>query len=167
MLICPSLPSRGLLHPKFPVPTSRRAYRSAGRWRQVGLWRGSRGEARQMRYLFFRSVFTLHIGRTLILLVRNLIGINGESSFERALLQRAPGCEAWGYDYSVAGVRAPYSIPFLLSGTPTDSPLTSGDPRSTMTPSSSAEHTSNPGRLMGPTAMGRTTIPSGGHSTRS
>ncbi|KAI0267104.1 methyltransferase domain-containing protein [Gloeopeniophorella convolvens] len=28
-------------------------------------------------------------------------GINGESSFEAALLQRAPGCEIWGYDYSV------------------------------------------------------------------
>ncbi|KAH9988440.1 methyltransferase domain-containing protein [Russula compacta] len=28
-------------------------------------------------------------------------GINGESSFEAALLKRAPGCEAWGYDYSV------------------------------------------------------------------
>jgi len=30
-------------------------------------------------------------------------GINGESSFERDLLLRAPGCEAWGYDYSVDG----------------------------------------------------------------
>ncbi|KAN0138453.1 hypothetical protein V8E53_003916 [Lactarius tabidus] len=28
-------------------------------------------------------------------------GINGESSFESTLLQRAPGCEVWGYDYSV------------------------------------------------------------------
>jgi len=28
-------------------------------------------------------------------------GINGESSFESALLTRAPGCEVWGYDYSV------------------------------------------------------------------
>ncbi|KAH8988086.1 methyltransferase domain-containing protein [Lactarius akahatsu] len=28
-------------------------------------------------------------------------GINGESSFESTLLKRAPGCEAWGYDYSV------------------------------------------------------------------
>ncbi|KAH9961553.1 methyltransferase domain-containing protein [Russula dissimulans] len=28
-------------------------------------------------------------------------GINGESSFESSLLKRAPGCEAWGYDYSV------------------------------------------------------------------
>jgi hypothetical protein len=36
-----------------------------------------------------------------------LTGINGESSFERALLQRAPGCEVWGYDYSVDGVRIP------------------------------------------------------------
>jgi hypothetical protein len=30
-------------------------------------------------------------------------GVNGESSFEQTLLQRAPGCEAWGYDYSVDG----------------------------------------------------------------
>ncbi|KAH8988081.1 hypothetical protein EDB92DRAFT_2104791 [Lactarius akahatsu] len=29
------------------------------------------------------------------------VGINGESSFESTLLKRAPGCEAWGYDYSV------------------------------------------------------------------
>jgi len=28
-------------------------------------------------------------------------GINGESSFERSLLRRAPGCEIWGYDFSV------------------------------------------------------------------
>jgi len=35
----------------------------------------------------------------------NVIGINGESSFEQSLLQRAPGCEVWGYDFSVNGVR--------------------------------------------------------------
>ncbi|ETW81146.1 hypothetical protein HETIRDRAFT_45919, partial [Heterobasidion irregulare TC 32-1] len=29
------------------------------------------------------------------------IGINGESSFEADLLDRAPGCQVWGYDYSV------------------------------------------------------------------
>ncbi|KAH9972478.1 methyltransferase domain-containing protein [Lactifluus volemus] len=28
-------------------------------------------------------------------------GINGESSFEADLLTRAPGCEVWGYDFSV------------------------------------------------------------------
>jgi hypothetical protein len=28
-------------------------------------------------------------------------GINGESSFEAAMLDRAPGCEVWGYDFSV------------------------------------------------------------------
>jgi hypothetical protein len=28
-------------------------------------------------------------------------GINDESSFESTLLKRAPGCEVWGYDYSV------------------------------------------------------------------
>ena len=32
-------------------------------------------------------------------------GINGESSFEQSLLQRVPGCEVWGYDFSVKGVR--------------------------------------------------------------
>ena len=31
-------------------------------------------------------------------------GINGESSFEAALLERAPGCEVWGYDFSVKSV---------------------------------------------------------------
>jgi len=30
-------------------------------------------------------------------------GINGESSFEAALLEAAPGCEVWGYDFSVSG----------------------------------------------------------------
>jgi hypothetical protein len=33
-----------------------------------------------------------------------LSGINGESSFEAALLERAPGCEVWGYDFTVDGV---------------------------------------------------------------
>lgn len=33
------------------------------------------------------------------------IGINGESSFEAALLERAPGCEVWGYDFTVNSVR--------------------------------------------------------------
>ncbi|KAI9455892.1 methyltransferase domain-containing protein [Russula earlei] len=28
-------------------------------------------------------------------------GVNDESSFESSLLKRAPGCEVWGYDYSV------------------------------------------------------------------
>ena len=49
----------------------------------------------------------------------NLTGINGESSFERDLLLRAPGCEAWGYDYSVGGVR----VPCLLSWALPDLPL--------------------------------------------
>ncbi len=33
-------------------------------------------------------------------------GINGESSFEASLLERAPGCEVWGYDFSVNSVRS-------------------------------------------------------------
>jgi hypothetical protein len=31
-------------------------------------------------------------------------GINGESSFEASLLERAPGCEVWGYDFTVNSV---------------------------------------------------------------
>jgi len=30
------------------------------------------------------------------------VGVNGESSFEAELLQRMPGCKAWGYDFSVS-----------------------------------------------------------------
>lgn len=38
-------------------------------------------------------------------------GINGESSFEAALLERAPGCEVWGYDFTVNSVRGIISKP--------------------------------------------------------
>lgn len=31
-------------------------------------------------------------------------GINGESSFEAEVMKRAPGCEVWGYDFSVTSV---------------------------------------------------------------
>lgn len=31
-------------------------------------------------------------------------GVNGESSFEATLLQRAPGCQVYGYDFSVKSV---------------------------------------------------------------
>lgn len=31
-------------------------------------------------------------------------GVNGESSFEAALLERAPGCQVYGYDFSVNSV---------------------------------------------------------------
>jgi len=40
-----------------------------------------------------------------------MIGVNGESSFESSLLRRAPGCEVWGYDFSVDNVRV--SCPFF------------------------------------------------------
>ena len=40
-----------------------------------------------------------------------MTGVNGESSFESSLLRRAPGCEVWGYDYSVDNVRV--SCPFF------------------------------------------------------
>lgn len=33
-------------------------------------------------------------------------GINGESSFEASLMERAPGCEVWGYDFTVNSVRS-------------------------------------------------------------
>ena len=95
----------------------------------------------------------------------NVIGINGESSFEQSLLQRAPGCEVWGYDFSVNGVRvfrvlSSYELADRLC-------LTSGDPRLRMTQNLLTELTSNPGRLVEPTGMGKMTIPSGGRSIRS
>jgi Methyltransferase domain len=42
-----------------------------------------------------------------------LLGVNDDSSYESTLLKRAPGCEIWGYDYSVRGVRG--LLPFLHS----------------------------------------------------
>jgi len=41
-------------------------------------------------------------------------GINGESSFEAELLRRAPGCQVWGYDFSVSGF-GPELSPMSLS----------------------------------------------------
>jgi len=38
-------------------------------------------------------------------------GINGESSFEAELLEKAPGCQVWGYDFSVSGVSFPSQSP--------------------------------------------------------
>ena len=40
-----------------------------------------------------------------------MTGVNINSSFKAALLRCAPGCEVWGYDYSVANVRV--SCPFF------------------------------------------------------
>jgi hypothetical protein len=51
--------SRGLFHPGLPVPASRRAHRDAGRWWQVGLRRGPRSKARQMRHLLLRYALLL------------------------------------------------------------------------------------------------------------
>jgi hypothetical protein len=39
-----------------------------------------------------------------------MTGVNGESSFESSLLRRAPGCEVWGYDFSVENVRVLYPL---------------------------------------------------------
>lgn len=35
-----------------------------------------------------------------------LAGLKGESSFESSVLERAPGCQVYGYDFGVASVRA-------------------------------------------------------------
>ena len=45
-----------------------------------------------------------------VYLVLFLTGVNDDSSYESTLLRRAPGCEIWGYDFSVANVRV---APFL------------------------------------------------------
>jgi hypothetical protein len=102
--------SRGFLYSGLPMPASSRTCWDAWRRRQVGLWLGSRRQARQMRHILFRSASTLHAalaGCVLNPSSFNSIGINGESSFERSLLRRAPGCEVWGYDFSVKSVRVP------------------------------------------------------------
>ena len=36
----------------------------------------------------------------------SVTGVENESSFESTVLQRAPSCEVWGYDYSVDSVCA-------------------------------------------------------------
>jgi len=135
--------SRGLFHPGLPVPTSRRAHRDTGRWQQVGLRRGPRSKARQMRYLLLRYALLLFFSSFISSSHRCgplfsppvysstyahsyhgcVTGINSESSFERDLLQRAPGCEAWGYDYSVNDIRVPTSPSFFYRA-----PLTHGRP---------------------------------------
>jgi hypothetical protein len=94
-----------------------------------------------------------------------LTGVNRESSFEADLMKRAPGCEAWGYDYSVDSVRVP--CPFFYRGTPPQTylSLTSGDPRSKMTLSLIVALTSKPWRLVGPTTT--RSSPVGGHLIRS
>ena len=98
----------------------------------------------------------------------DVIGINGESSFEQSLLKRAPGCEVWGYDFSVNGVRVFFSFMLFRSmGLLTDLLNFSGDPRLRVIQNLLPELTSNPGRLVEPTCMGKTTIPSGGRSIRS
>jgi hypothetical protein len=92
------------------MPTSGRACRNTGRWGEVGLRLGSRGEARQMRHILFWFASYAHVALVCLALTTclcYLTGINGESSFERDLVRRAPGCEVWGYDYSVTGVRTP------------------------------------------------------------
>ncbi|KAH9988444.1 hypothetical protein BJV74DRAFT_839390 [Russula compacta] len=70
-----------LFHRGLSMPASRRAYGTLG---DGGKWVcGLDRVAKQDKCVVYS------------------FGINGESSFEAALLKRAPGCEAWGYDYSV------------------------------------------------------------------
>ena len=55
-----------------------------------------------MCHLLIRSVLTSSLVVWELIIVA--AGINRESSFEAAMLERAPGCEVWGYDFSVTGV---------------------------------------------------------------
>jgi hypothetical protein len=52
------------------------------------------------------------VARRLIILC---VGINGESSFEAALLERVPGCEVWGYDFTVNSVRPLWTSTNIMS----------------------------------------------------
>jgi hypothetical protein len=79
----------------------------------VGLWHRSCRQARQMRHLLLWSA-SISIASFHCNLQCDMIGINGESSFESSLLKRAPGCEVWGYDYSVNSVRV--SCHFFCQG---------------------------------------------------
>ena len=69
------------------------------------MWFRSCGQARQMRHLLFRSAIAFLFASFCLNSRVIMIGVNGESSFESSLLRRAPGCEIWGYDYSVDNVR--------------------------------------------------------------
>ncbi|KAH9069679.1 hypothetical protein EDB83DRAFT_384626 [Lactarius deliciosus] len=96
----------GLFHSGFPVP--HRVQRvgtlgDGGKW-VCGLDRVVKQEKCVIYsfglFLLFVLLF-LGFQRGLTWASVYVIGINGESSFESTLLKRAPGCEAWGYDYSV------------------------------------------------------------------
>jgi hypothetical protein len=74
-------------------------------------------------------------------------GVNDDSSYESTLLKRAPGCEIWGYDYSVHGVRVVFSRSpshNMYSYAPVD--LCSGVVKLTMTPTSASGLTFSRGR---------------------
>jgi hypothetical protein len=61
---------------------------------------------------------------TFVTLTCYMLGVNGESSFEAALLKRLPHCEVWGYDFSVGGVRAScFFFPFPLYRRPFTHPF--------------------------------------------
>ena len=74
-------------------------------------------------------------------------GINGESSFEAELLEKAPGCQVWGYDFSVSSVsfHVVNPVTVLIPSVPCSGVLNS---RSTPT-----EPISSPGHLAPSTTM--------------
>ena len=76
--------------------------------------------------LSFRALFQISLHRTHVMFkMIRYKGINGESSFEQSLLQRIPGCEVWGYDFSVKGVRVFFlKFPLVISSFLTDLLLT-------------------------------------------
>jgi hypothetical protein len=39
-----------------------------------------------------------------MMIADRLSGVNGESSFEADLMKAAPGCQVYGYDFSVSSV---------------------------------------------------------------
>src|SRR5579863_2335105 len=96
----------------FFIPTFRCPHRlerigvigDGGKW-VCGLQRVAK-QKKCVIYSFGSPFFPLILPPFVVTPTCYMIGVNGESSFEATLLKRAPGCEVWGYDYSVGGVRA-------------------------------------------------------------
>jgi hypothetical protein len=81
------------------------------------MWYGVHHEARKMCDTLFTHL--VHLTSSHIIVVRRLIilcvGINSESSFEAALLERVPGCEVWGYDFTVNSVHPLWTSTNIMS----------------------------------------------------
>jgi hypothetical protein len=107
-----------------------------------------------MCYLLFRSVWLVVLPSYVLLTLSCsgcFLGVNDDSSYESTLLKRAPGCEVWGYDYSVHRVRVA-SVPYPpFNSHPRR--YCSGAFRLLMTPSSASVLTLSPGDLVGPTTI--------------